>query len=318
MTGRFLTTRLAGLLVTVLVSSLAIYGALFLSPGDPATLLLGGSRNPDPSVLARIRHEYHLDAPFLEGYWHWLSGYLRGDFGQSLVYRESVADLIGARAGSTVTLVGYAAVLVLTLGTATGTLAALRGGRVETLATTLTAGAMAVPTFLMSVLLIWVFAVQLPWFPVFGAGEGLAGTFSHLTLPAVALAVTWIGYVAQVTRTAVRAELRAEHVETARGRGVPERTVIQRHVLHNASGPVFAVSGVAVAGLLATAAVAEQAFGTGGLGALMIEAAAKQDLAVVQAVSLLFVVAFVALNTVVDLVSAALDPRAAQQLKEAR
>ncbi|WP_217247291.1 ABC transporter permease [Streptomyces sp. AC602_WCS936] len=310
---RFVVTRLGMLVVTVLVSSLAIYGAMFLTPGDPATLLIGGSRNPDPAVLDRIHREYHLDDPFIQGYWHWLSNCLHGDFGTSLVYRGSVTDLIGDRAGTTLALVGYAAVLVLAAGITIGTVAALRGGRTEALATTLTAGAMAVPTFVMAVVLIWLFAVQLPWFPVYGSGEGLTGTLSHLTLPAVALAMTWIGYVAQVTRTAVRAELRSEHVETARSRGVPEWTVIRRHVLHNASGPVFAVSGVGVAGLIATAAIAEQAFGTGGLGALMIEAAAKQDMTVVQAVSLLFVVVFVVINTTVDLVSAALDPRAAQK-----
>ncbi|MFE3559221.1 ABC transporter permease [Streptomyces sp. NPDC059193] len=313
MSLRFLATRLGMLIVTVLVSSLAIYGAMFLTPGDPATLLVGGSRDPDPEVLAQIHREYHLDDPFIQGYWHWLSGCLQGDFGKSLVYRDSVAALIGARAGDTLALVTYASVLVLAAGTVIGTVAALRGGRTETLATTLTAGAMAVPTFVMAVLLIWLFAVQLPWFPVYGSGEGFAGTLSHLTLPALALAMTWIGYVAQVTRTAVRAEMRSEHVETARSRGVPEWTVIRRHVLHNASGPVFAVSGVGIAGLIATAAVAEQAFGTGGLGALMIEAASKQDMAVVQAVSLIFVVVFVVINTTVDLISAALDPRAAQK-----
>ncbi|WP_328707748.1 ABC transporter permease [Streptomyces mesophilus] len=310
---RFVLTRLSLLVVTVLVSSLAIYGAMFLTPGDPATLLVGGSRDPDPAVLAQIHREYHLDDPFIQGYLHWLGNCLQGDFGKSLVYRDSVAGLIGTRAADTLALVTYAAVIVLVTGTVIGTVAALRGGRTETLVTTLTAGAMAVPTFVMAVLLIWLFAVQLPWFPVYGSGEGFAGTLKHLTLPAVALALTWIGYVAQVTRTAVRAELRSEHVETARSRGVPEHAVIRRHVLYNASGPVLAVSGVGIAGVIATAAVAEQAFGTGGLGSLMIEAASKQDMAVVQAVSLIFVVVFVVINTTVDLVSAALDPRVAQK-----
>lgn len=313
MSLRFVAVRLGMVILTVLASSLAIYGAMFLTPGDPATLLVGSSRNPDPAVLAQIHREYHLDDPFIQGYWHWLSNCLQGDFGTSLVYRDSVAGLIAARAGDTVALVAYASVLVLVGGTLIGTVAALRGGRTETLATTLTAGAMAVPTFVMAVLLIWLFAVQLPWFPVYGSGEGFTGTLTHLTLPAVALALSWIGYVAQVTRTAVRAEMHSEHVETARSRGVPERTVIRRHVLHNASGPVFAVSGVGIAGLIATAAVAEQAFGTGGLGALMIEAASKQDMAVVQAVSLIFVIVFVVINTTVDLISAALDPRTAQK-----
>jgi peptide/nickel transport system permease protein len=312
MTVSFVATRLAMLAVTVLVASLGIYGAFMLAPGDPATLLVGGARKPDPAVLEQIRAEYHLDDPFLAGWWHWFSGCLHGDFGRSLVYRDSVGHLIGERAGDTFALVAYAAVLVLVLGTAIGTVAALRGGRTEALLTAATSGVMAVPTFIMSVLLIWVFAVELPWFPVYGSGTGFGGTLSHLTLPAVALAVSWVGYVAQVTRTSVRTELRGEHVETARSRGVPESVVIRRHVLRNASGPIFAVSGVGIAGLIATTAVAEQAFGIGGLGALMIDAALKQDLAVVQAVSLLFVVLFVAVNTVVDLVSAALDPRTAQ------
>ncbi|MFF7244522.1 ABC transporter permease [Embleya sp. NPDC008237] len=313
MSPSFVAGRIATLAVTVVIAGLAIHGALMLAPGDPATLLVGGARKPDPAVLARIHRDYHLDDPFLQGWWHWFSGCLHGDFGKSLVYRDSVGHLIGSRAGDTFALVGYAAVLVIVLGTAAGTLAALRGGRTEALVTTATASAMAVPTFIMAVLLIWVFAVQLPWFPVYGTGSGFTGTLAHLTLPAIALAVSWIGYVAQVTRAAVRAELRAEHVETARSRGVPESVVIRRHVLRNASGPVLAVSGVGVAGLIATTAVAEQAFGIGGLGALMIDAAAKQDLAVVQAVSLLFVVVFVVVNTLVDLVGAALDPRSARK-----
>lgn len=313
MSPAFVATRLATLAVTVLIAGLGIYGALFLAPGDPATLLVGGARQPEPEVLAQIRREYHLDDPFLQGWWHWFGNCLQGDFGKSLVYRDSVAHLVAARAGDTFALVGYAAVLVLLVGTLAGTVAGLRGGRTESLVTAVTAGAMAVPTFITSVLLIWVFAVQLPWFPVYGSGSGLGGTLSHLTLPAVALAVSWIGYVSQVTRTAVRTELRSEHVETARSRGVPESVVVRRHVLRNASGPVFAVSGVGVAGLVATTAVAEQAFGIGGLGSLMIEAAGKQDLAVVQAVALLFVVVFVVVNTIVDLVSAALDPRTARK-----
>lgn len=115
--------------------------------------------------------------------------------------------------------------------------------------------------------------------------------------------------MAQVVRSAVRAELASEHVETARARGVPERVVLRKHVLRNAAGPVFSVSGVAVAGLIAMSSVVEQAFGVNGIGALLIQSAAKQDLAVVQALALITVVVFVVVNTLVDVVSAALDHR---------
>lgn len=309
MTARFVARRAATLVVTALVASIAIYGALFISPGDPAALLVGGGKPPSPQLIEQIHRQYHLDDPFLQGYWRWLSGMLQGDAGQSLTYRDSVTHLVSDRVGNTLFLVAYAAVLVVVPGVALGTLGALRGRLGDGLITVLTTALMAVPTFVMSVLLIWWLSVQWGWFPAYGAGEGFTGRLEHLTLPALALAASWLAYVAQVVRSAVRAELASEHVETARARGVPERFVLRKHVLRNAAGPVFSVSGVAVAGLIAMSSVVEQAFGVNGIGALLIQSAAKQDLAVVQALALITVVVFVVVNTLVDVVSAALDHR---------
>jgi peptide/nickel transport system permease protein len=132
-----------------------------------------------------------------------------------------------------------------------------------------------------------------------------------LTLPAFSLAFAYIAWVARVTQTAVRGELHAEHVDTARSRGLPERWIVRRHVVRNASPPILAVSGLMIAGLFAGTAVAEEAFGINGLGSLLVESASKQDLAVVQILSLLMVAAFVVINSVVDIANAALDPRQA-------
>ncbi|MEV8306621.1 ABC transporter permease [Streptomyces flavidovirens] len=309
MMWRFVGRRTAMLAATALVASIAIYGALFISPGDPATLLIGGGKPPSPELLEAIHRQYHLDDPFAQGYWRWLTGMLHGDAGQSLTYRDSVNNLVADRVGNTVFLVAYAALLIIVPGVVLGTLAALRGGWGETLVTMVTTALMAVPTFVMSVLLIWWLSVQWGWFPAYGAGTGFAGRVEHLTLPALALAASWLAYVAQVTRSAVRAELGSEHVQTARSRGIPERVVIRKHVLRNASAPIFSVSGVAVAGLIAGCSIVEQAFGVNGIGALLIQSAAKQDLAVVQALALITVVVFVAVNTLVDVVTAALDHR---------
>jgi peptide/nickel transport system permease protein len=309
MIWRFVARRTATMVVTCLVAGVAVYGALFISPGDPATLLIGGGKPPSPTLLAEIHRQYHLDDPFLEGYWRWLSGMLHGDAGQSLTYHDAVSRLLADRIGNTAFLVGYAAVLIIVPGVALGTVAALRGGLGDTVVTVVTTALMAVPTFVMSVLLIWWLSVGWGWFPAYGAGTGLGGRLEHLTLPAIALATAWLAYVAQVTRSAVRTELASEHVQTARSRGVPERFVVRKHVLRNASGPIFSVSGVAVAGLVAGCAVVEQAFGINGIGALLVQSAAKQDLAVVQALAVLSVVVFVTVNTVVDVVTAALDHR---------
>ncbi|MFG2938668.1 ABC transporter permease [Streptomyces sp. NPDC048282] len=309
MIGRFVARRAAMLVVTALVASIAIYGALFIAPGDPATLLIGGGKPPSPRLLAEIHRQYHLDDPFVQGYWRWLTGLLHGDAGQSLTYKDSVTRLITERIGNTAFLVAYAAVLIVVPGIGLGTLAALRGGAADTLVTVVTTALMAVPTFVMSVLLIWWLSVQWGWLPAYGAGTGFTGRLEHLTLPAIALATAWLAYVAQVTRQAVRTELAAEHVETARSRGIPERFVVRKHVLRNAAGPLLSVSGVAVAGLIAGCSVVEQAFGVNGVGALLIQSAAKQDLAVVQALALITVVVFVTVNTLVDVAAAALDSR---------
>jgi len=304
----FVARRLVALVLTLAVSSVLIYGALAVAPGDPATLLVGGSK-PSPEVLAQIRAQYHLDDPFLSQYGRWLSGAVTGDFGESMVFRDSVGHLIGSRVANTLLLVGYAAVLILVIGVGLGILAALRGGRTSTAVTVGTSVAMGAPAFVMSILLIWVFATQLSWFPVYGSGEGLLDKLHHLTLPAVALACTYVAYVSRITRAAVTAELRSEHVDTARSRGIPYWTLVRRHVLLNASAPILAVSGVTVAGLVAGTAVAERAFGVNGVGSLLIDSASKQDLAVVQAIALVMVAAFVVINTLVDLVNAVLDPR---------
>ncbi|MFE6162746.1 ABC transporter permease [Streptomyces sp. NPDC056486] len=309
MIGRFVARRAAALVVTLLIASIAIYGALFLSPGDPATLLAGGGKEPSPGLLKEVHRQYHLDDPFLESYWRWLTGMLRGDAGQSLSYQDSVTRLLGARVGNTLLLIGYAAALIVAFGVALGALAALRGKWVDTVVTVLSTTLMAVPVFVMAVLLTWGFAVRLGWFPAYGSGAGLADRLEHLTLPALALAASWLAYVAQVSRAAIRAELVSEHVQTARSRGIKERFIVRKHILRNASAPIVSVSGVAVAGLIAGSSIVEQAFGLNGMGALLIQSAAKQDLAVVQALALLTVVAFALINTVVDVLSAALDHR---------
>ncbi|WP_433412588.1 ABC transporter permease [Microtetraspora malaysiensis] len=304
--------RLTALVTTLVVASVVIYGAMFVVPGDPASLLVGGSK-PNPEALAAIRSQFHLDEPFWQSYLRWLGGAVRGDFGTSLVYRSPVGDLITARALTTLLLVAYAAIVIIVAGVGLGLLAGWKerhAGAVITVATTVMMGA---PTFVMAVVFVAVFATGLGWFPVFGAGSGLADRLWHLTLPAFALAFSWIAYVAQVTRAAVREELRSEHVDTARGRGVPERSILRRHVLRNASGPILTVSGLTVAGLFAGTAVAEQAFGINGVGALLVQSAAKQDLAIVQAISLVLVVAFVVVNMLVDVANALLDPRAARR-----
>jgi peptide/nickel transport system permease protein len=299
------------LVAALLVSSFVIFGSLDLAPGDPLATLSGGRTLP-PEALAQLRAEYHLDDPFLTRYVHWIGDVvLHGNLGTSIAYRESVSAVIGARAGVTLDLVLYAALLIVVFGVGLGLLSGLRRGWLDTSILTVTTVFAAVPSFVAAIVLLSVFSVNLGWFPALGAGEGFTDSLKHLTLPAIALALAAMAIVVRVTRTTVRGELEREHVQTAVSRGIPYRQVVRRHVLRNAAIPVTTVVGITITSLIALSAVVERAFSLDGLGAALVQAALSKDFAVVQGIALVFVTAFVVANALVDLLYAFLDPRVA-------
>lgn len=296
------------LATTLLVASFVIYSAMYLAPGNPIAALLGG-RTPTPEAIEVLERRYHLDEPFLLRYVRWLGGAVRGDFGVSIQLRQEVSTLITQRIGTTVQLVVFASVIIVVVGISLGLLGGLRRGvadNVVIFASTLSA---AVPSFVASIVLLSVFAVNLRWFPALGGGEGVLDQVRHLTLPAVALAFSSIALVARITRSAVREELAREHVQTAVSRGIPYPLVIRRHVLRNAAIPITTVVGITFASLFAASAVVERAFALNGLGSYLIQAALSKDIAVVQGISLVIVAVFVVVNAVVDFLYALLDPR---------
>jgi peptide/nickel transport system permease protein len=289
-------------------TSFLVFSAVHLAPGDPAAFLLKG-HPATPEALAAVRAQYRLDDPFLTQYAHWLGDVLTGDFGRSVQFRQDVGDLISSRLPTTAFLIVYAALLVTVMGLAFGALAALRPGLVDKTILVATGVAVGTPAFVAAIFLISVFAVKLGWFPTFGAGTGFTGRLWHLTLPAFALAVTLAGLLARVTRSAMLDELGREHVEVARSRGVPEAMVVRRHVLRNALGPIVTVGGTMLAGLLVSTSIVETAFGTAGVGSLLVQSVTVKDFPVVQALCLLLVAGFVLCNLVVDLVQPLIDPR---------
>jgi peptide/nickel transport system permease protein len=305
---RFIVKRLVTLVLTLLASSFVIYASLYLAPGNPIATLTGG-RTPSPEAIAILEHRYHLDEPFLVRYWLWLKAALTGDFGVSIPHRQEVSDIISQRATVTLGLVLYASLLILTFGIGLGILAALRPGATDTSVIVATTISAALPAFVAAIILLLVFAVNLGWFPATGEGEGVLGRIEHLTLPAIALAMTSMALVGRVTRAAVREELGREHVQTAVSRGIPFRLVLRRHVLRNAAIPITTIAGLTIASLIAISAVVERAFNLNGLGAYLVEAAQSKDFAVVQGISLVLVAAFVITNMVVDILYALLDPR---------
>ncbi|WP_231915962.1 ABC transporter permease [Microbacterium karelineae] len=304
--ARTVLGRLGGLLLTLVLASVGIFSAVLLT-GDPIAALAGGAK-PTPELIERIRDEHRLDEPVWVRYGDWLTGVLHGDFGRSYVYQTDVMTLVAPRFAITLQLVLLTMAIIVVFGVGSGVLAAVRGGGVDRAMVILTSLGMALPTFVVAILMIWIFAKTLGWFPVYGEGGGFWDRLWHLALPAVSLAVLFNAYVSRVTRGSLVAQLQAEHVDTARVRGIPRARIFGVHVFRNAAPQILAISGTTVAGLFAASAIAEVAFGLGGLGSLLVQAAARADLPVVQIVSLLLVAIFVVLNAVADLISLLIDP----------
>lgn len=306
--ARFLLRRLAGMAAILGAASFLVFGALQLAPGDPASFLLSG-RSATPEAIAAIRAQYRLDDPVPVQYLHWIGGVLTGDFGRSVQFRSDVGGLIAARVPVTLTLIGMAFALTMVLGLAFGVWSAIRPGLVDKSVLVGSSVAVATPSFVLGFVLIAVFSVNLGWFPSIGAGEGLADRLHHLTLPAVALALTFAGVLARVSRTAMIDQLGQEYVTVARGRGVPERAIVRRHVLRGAMTVTLTYGGLLVPGLLVSTVLVETTFGVNGLGQLLQYSVTVKDFPVVQALTLLTVAVFVVTNLVVDLLAPLADPR---------
>ncbi|WP_194924667.1 ABC transporter permease [Catenulispora pinisilvae] len=308
MTPRYVLLRLGGLVTTLLLSSMLIFSSLYLAPGSPENVIFG-NRTPSPAARAAVRHQLHLDRPLPVRYWDWLTGVLHGDFGRSMVTDQSVSSRVGSGLGTTLSLVAVAAVLIAVLGLALGIAAALKPGFVDAAVNLFTSVSVAIPPFVAASILVSIFSIKLGWFPATGLPDGFWGHLRGLVMPAFSLALISCGYLARVTRNALREQLAKEHVQTAVGRGLPRRVVIRRHALRGALPPIITVIGLQIAGLFAATLIVETAFGIPGIGRLTVQSVSQKDFPVVQAVALLLVAAFVVANTVTDLLQAAVDPR---------
>lgn len=303
---RRIVATVSGAVATIVVASFVIYAGLSVAPGDPVAAILGPRATSQ--ARAAMRDKLGLNEPLVERYWHWLTGALHGDFGTSLIAHQSVSELIDPRLVTTFLLVAMAAVLMIVVGVGLGVVGGV-SQRSRGVVAALVGLGVAVPGFVAANFLIAVFAVKLGWFPTFGGGNGFGDQVWHLTLPALALSIGYGAYVTQLTSAAVAEEAEKEYVTTARGRGIPAGVVLRHHTLRNAALPVLTASGLSIAGLVAGTVVVEQIFAVDGIGALLIRSVSEKDYSVVTAVSMIIVVAFVLMTTLIDLVQVALDPR---------
>ena len=314
----FILRRLAQAVV-VMVSVALIAFMLFQYVGDPVVFLLG--QDATPEQIRELRVDLGLDQPFVVQFWHFLVNAVQGEFGLSLRQGAKVSRLIGERLPATLELALVAGVMALALGIPMGVYAALkRGSFTSQLFMTISLLGVSLPTFLIGILLILVFAVQLGWFPSFGRGDvvqlgwwssGLltAKGWLHITLPAITLAIFQLTLIMRLVRAEMLEVLRTDYIKFARARGLTNRAVHFGHALKNTLVPVMTITGLQLGGLIAFAIITETVFQWPGMGLLFIQAVTFADIPVMAAYLCLIALIFVVINLVVDLLYFAVDPR---------
>ena len=300
---RFLAIRFLQTLVALLAITLIVFGLTHLT-GSPVDALL-----PDDASQAQIesliRH-WGLDRPLHEQYLAFLGNALQGDLGVSLKWRGYTAmEVVLQRLPATLKLGGLSVLISIVVAIPLGVIAARhRGTMVDKSANVVALLGQSLPQFWLGIMLIWIFAVGLGWFPTSGQG-GL----QHMILPAIAMASFQIAALTRLTRSAMLDTLRSEYIKLARLKGVSEHKIIWKHALRNAAIVPLTYFGLLSGSLLTGSVVIESVFAWPGTGLLSIEAIRGRDYPVVQAVVILFAVVFLAINYVVDALYALVDPR---------
>ena len=312
MTG-YILKRLLSAIPVLLGITVIVFLIMALIPGDPATAILGSYATPEN--VEKLNRDLGLDKPLVQQYFIWLGNMLQGDFGTSFSLNRPVLDEVLERFNATLILAGTAFVLCALLGIAAGVAsAANQYGWADKAITFAVLLGISIPSFFLGMMMILLFSVNLRWFPVSGmwpiyGDRNLAALLSHLTLPAIALAVVATGVIARLSRSAMLEVLRQDYIRTARAKGVHERGVIWRHALKAAMVSIIPVLGIQAGFVLSGAVYIEIVFQWPGVGRMLVDAILTRDILLVQGGVVFVAACYVLFNIVVDVAQTMLDPR---------
>ncbi|HWL98889.1 MAG TPA: ABC transporter permease [Nocardioidaceae bacterium] len=302
--------RLAMTAMVVLVLLTLLAALVHVLPGDPVTLMLGPQASGDLSRLART--EMDLDSPVHLQVWHFIAGAAQGDLGRDFLTRVPVASLIAQALPHTLILAVSSLVLAVAVAIPLGVVSAARpGSLLDRAVGTVSVGVISIPSYVVGLSLLLVFAVWLGWLPALGAGalRSPIDYVAHLLLPMCALALIWAGYLARIVRASMLEVLDSNYIRAARAFGVHDRRILYQLSLRNAIVPVVALLGVALGDLMGSAIFVEVIFTRNGLGTLLYNAIAERNFPVVRGAVVVIAVLFVVANLAADLANRLLDPR---------
>ncbi len=307
----YILKRLLATVPVLLVVGVFIFLLLRLTPGDPAAMIAGDYATEDQ--IAAIKENLGLDKPLINQFFIWISNIANGDLGESYFFKKQVTELIIARIEPTLSLSVVTIIFTILIAIPMGVIAAYKQGSwIERVVLGFSVIGFSIPVFVIGFGLIYVFSLNLGWFPVQGYQRLEMGVFQwirHLILPALALSVIFVAFIARMTRTSVLEVLGEDYVRTARAKGQTETKVLVNHALRNAAVPIITVIGFAFAILIGGVVVTESVFNIPGLGLLTVDAVLNRDFPTIQAVVLLFSFVYVLINLVIDICYTFLDPR---------
>jgi peptide/nickel transport system permease protein len=304
----YLVRRIGLAIAIVAVAVTMLFTMIHLVPGDPASILLGPRATPEIREALRIR--MGLDEPFF-------MNVLTGDLGMDIVRNQPVSRIVLGHLPYTVVLVlasiGWAALVGIPLGCFS---AIRRDSVADKLIAILSVSFIAIPYFVVSIYALLIFAVSLQWFPAIGVGEpgNIASQARHLVLPAFAVGLSWVGYIARMVRASMLEVLGENHIRTARAFGLSEWRITFRYALPIAVLPTVTILGVGIGYLISSAVFAEIVFSRPGIGSLIYEAVGQRNYPLVMGGVLVTTALFVVSTTLADLINAALDPRSREKL----
>jgi len=299
----YVARRLLQTVLILLGISFVTFVLLYLVPADPARQIAG--RSATAATVENIREQLGLNLPFYEQYLRYLSALAHGDLGRSYLQKTEVSTLIAARLPASLLLMVGAIICELTLGLTMGVIAALkRGSRADDALMIASFVGVSAPQFVIGILLLYVFAVKLGWFPIGGYGS-----FSHLVLPSLTLGFLGAGWYSRMMRSSLIDVLRQDYIRTARATGMARAKVLFGHALPNAILPIIAMIGIDIGLFMSGIVVVESVFGWPGIGQLAWQAIQRVDIPIIMGITLVSACAIVIGNLVADLITPLIDRR---------
>ncbi len=299
----YLFRRIFQAVLILLGVSFITFVLLYVLPADPVRQIAG--RAATAQTVENIRQQLGLDQPFLVQYGRYLGGLIQGDMGRSYLQQTEVSSLIASRLPATLLLMAGGIACELLIGLTFGVIAAIYRGRLLDQGLMVTSFvAVSAPQFVVGLLLLYVFAVQLGWFPIGGYG-----TFEHLVLPSVTLGIMGSGWYSRMMRSSMIEVLRQDYIRTARAKGLTRARVLTRHALPNAILPIIAMIGIDIGIFMGGLVVVESVFGWPGIGQLAWQAIQRVDIPIIMGVTMVSATAIVLGNLLADVITPFIDPR---------